>query len=82
MKDESHETHQNEKINGIGLNGGRFNHEPNDLKREEGIVAGMAVGSLRRSKSANKSSYRIVEEGTSNVIEGRDLRRCKSCLLT
>jgi len=63
VEDEIHETYQNETINGIGLNGGRFHDERNNLKREEGIVAGMTVGSLRRSKSANKSRYRIVEDG-------------------
>jgi len=62
MEDEGHETYQSEKINGIGLNVGRFNDEPNEFMRE-GIVAGMDVGSLRRSKSANKSRYRIVEDG-------------------
>jgi len=63
MEDESHETHQNEKIKEIDLNGGRFQDEPNDLKREEGIDAGMTVGSLRCSKSANEISDMIVEEG-------------------
>jgi len=82
MEDEIHETYQNETINGIGLNGGRFHDERNNLKREEGIVVGMTVGSLCRSKSANEISDMIIEEGTSNVIEGRDLRRRKSCLLT
>ena len=33
------------------------------MKREEGIVAGMTVGSLCRSKSANKSRDMVVEEG-------------------
>jgi len=38
MEDESHQTHQNETIGGIDLNGGRFHDERNNLKREEGIV--------------------------------------------
>jgi len=49
MEDESHETHQNETIDGIDVNGGLFHDEPNDLKREEKIDSGMTVGSLRLS---------------------------------
>jgi len=49
MEDEIHETYQNETINGIGLDGGRFHDERNNLKREEVIDAGMTVGSLRLS---------------------------------
>jgi len=63
MEDESHKTHQSERVNGIDFKGGRFHDERNDLKREEGIVEGITVGSLSHSKSANKSRDRIVEEG-------------------
>jgi len=62
MEDESHETHHNKKLNGIDLNGGWFHDELNDL-REEGIDAEMTMGSLRRTKSANKNRDVIVEEG-------------------